>query len=145
MNTEFSFNFILNIGQHFFFPVSTCYLCRVSYDANKQLICVSGYKNKGGNFSALRLLVNYKALLKPTFYYQVSIMETTPLCLPSQKDILGLWDEDTAIFKTFPKCIYTQMTFKELVTRKVSKKISLSLNLNLNLKAYVWKSSITTA
>ena len=56
--------------------MSTCYLCRVSYDANKQLTYVSGYKNKGGNFSALRLLVNYKALLKPTFYYQVSIMET---------------------------------------------------------------------
>ena len=72
-------------------------------------------------------------------------METTPLCLPSQKDILGLSDEDTAIFKTVPKYIYTQMTFKELVTRKVSKKISLSHNLNLNLKAYVWKSSITTA
>lgn len=36
-----------------------------------------------------------------------------------------------------PKCIYTQTTFKEIVTRKCSKKISLSLN--LNLKAHVWK------
>ena len=33
----------------------------------------TNFKNKGGKFFSLRLLVSYKALLKPTFYYHVSI------------------------------------------------------------------------
>ena len=65
---------------HFFFPVSTCYSCRVTYDANKRLKWF--YKQRRKCFSLCLVVVSYKALLKPTFYYQVSIMKTNALYLP---------------------------------------------------------------
>ena len=86
---------------HFFFPVSTCYPCRVTYDANKRLKWF--YKQRRKCFSLRLVVVSYKALLKPTFYYQVSIMKTNALYLPSQREILGLSTDHIARFKTVPK------------------------------------------
>ena len=86
---------------HFFFPVSTCYSCRVTYDANKRLKWF--YKQRRKCFRLRLVVVSYKALLKPTFYYQVSIMKTNALYLPSQREILGLSTDHIARFKTVPK------------------------------------------